>query len=260
MILTGKTVIVTGVGVGLGKEVAKVALRDGANVMISARNEERLQETAKELDASGEKVKYKTVDINNSDDCDALVKATVDAFGSVDGLIQVAAQEDCWGGLFDTDFDKWRGAFNTNVVGALTMMRAVAGQMKEAGKGSIVLIGSQSMFVPQLDQAGYAASKGALLTTMRYLAKELGPHGIRVNHVIPSWMWGPNVEMFMDFRAQNENKSKEEVIDDVAGDFPLGRFTNDEEVAEATAFFVSDRASAITGQYLLVNSGEMMPQ
>lgn len=260
MILEGKTIIVTGVGVGLGKEVAKVALRDGANVVICARNESRLQDSAKELDPGGKNLIYKTVDINNAEECEAVVSAAIDAFGQVDGLIQVAAQEDCWGGLFDTDFDKWRAAYDTNVIGALTMMRAVATAMKKSGKGSIVLIGSQSMFIPQMEQAGYAATKGALLTTMRYLAKELGPDGIRVNHVIPSWMWGPNVEMLMDYRAKSENKTKQEAIDDVAGEFPLGRFSNDEEVAEATAFFVSDRSSAITGQYLLVNSGEMMPQ
>ena len=101
---------------------------------------------------------------------EALVATTTEKFGGIDGLIQVAAFEDCWGGLFNADFDKWRKAYDVNVIGALTVMRAVVPAMKERGKGSVVLIGSQSMFTPTLDQPGYAATKGALLTTARYLA------------------------------------------------------------------------------------------
>ncbi|MFT4519355.1 MAG: NAD(P)-dependent dehydrogenase (short-subunit alcohol dehydrogenase family) [Halioglobus sp.] len=260
MILEGKTVIVSGVGVGLGREVAKVCLRDGANVMMSARNEERLKTVAQELSPSGDRIAYFATDITASEQCDALVEETKKVFGSVDGLIQVAAREDAWGGLFEADFDKWREAYETNVIGSLSLMRAAALNMKENKSGSIVLIGSQSMFTPTLNQPGYAATKGALLTTARYLAKELGPEGIRVNHVIPSWMWGPNVEMWVEHTAKEQGISKEEALQGIVGEFPLQRMTKDSEVAEATAFFVSDRASAITGQYLLVNSGEMFAQ
>lgn len=260
MILKGKTVIVSGVGVGLGKEVVKACLRDGAKVMMSARNEERLAATAKELSEGGAKIAYFAADITLVNDCDALIEATKKAFGSIEGLIQVAAQEDAWGGLFDADFEKWRESYNTNVIGSLSIMRAAAREMKEKKSGSIVLIGSQSMFTPTLNQPGYAATKGALLTTARYLAKELGPDGIRINHVIPSWMWGPNVEMWVNHTAKEKGITPEEALNDIVGDFPLRRMAKDSEVADATTFFISDRASAITGQYLLVNSGEMFAQ
>jgi NAD(P)-dependent dehydrogenase (short-subunit alcohol dehydrogenase family) len=108
-----------------------------------------------------------------------------------------------------------------------------------------------------MPQGGYAASKSALLSAMYYLCDELGPDNIRCNMVIPSWMWGPPVEMLMNWRAKNEDKTVEEALDDVVGRFPLRRMTEDGEVADVVAFFASDRAKAVTGQYLLVNSGEM---
>ncbi len=80
--------------------------------------------------------------------------------------------------------------------------------MKAAGGGSVVLIGSQSMFQPALPQSGYAASKSALLSAMYYLADELGADNIRCNMVVPSWMWGPNVEMYVNWHGQPTRASR----------------------------------------------------
>jgi NAD(P)-dependent dehydrogenase (short-subunit alcohol dehydrogenase family) len=258
MILEGKTVLVTGVGKGLGRECAASALRDGANVVVAARTESSLAVVAEELDPTGERVAAQTTDITDADSCATLVAAANDRFGSVDALIQVAAYENVWGGLYDLTFDSWRKAFQTNVIGALTVIRPVAEAMKVGGGGSIVLIGSQSMFQPALPQSGYAASKGALLSTMYYLADELGPDNIRVNMVVPSWMWGPNVELYVTGTARSQGRTEADVLEDIVGEFPLRRMTEDDEVADVAAFFASDRAKAITGQYLLVNSGELL--
>jgi NAD(P)-dependent dehydrogenase (short-subunit alcohol dehydrogenase family) len=258
MILEGKTVLIAGVGAGLGRHVVEGALRDGANVVLAARTEAVLEQTAKEVDPSGKRVAYRRTDIAVAGDCQALVAHGVERFGKIDALVQVAAYELAFGGLHDTDFDNWRRCFETNVLGTLTLLRAAHPAMKKAGGGSIVLIGSQSMFLPSLPQAGYAASKGALLTAMYYLAQELGADNVRVNMVVPSWMWGPPVEGFLSARAKNEKRSLDEVVQEITGKFALRRMTEDGEVAEAALFFCSDRAKAITGQHLLVNTGEMM--
>lgn len=258
MILKGKTVLVTGVGGGLGRECAASALRDGANVVLAARTAETLESTASQLDPSGEHVATHVTDITDPESCAALVQLAQGRFGSVDALIQVAAYENVWGGLYDLKFEDWRKAFETNVIGALTVIRPAAEAMKSAGGGSVVLIGSQSMFQPQLPQGGYAASKGALLSAMYYLCDELGPDNIRCNMVVPSWMWGPNVEMFVTGTAKSQGRTNEEVLDGIVGKFPLRRMTEDGEVADVAAFFASDHAKAVTGQYLLVNSGEML--
>lgn len=258
MLLEGKTVIVTGVGAGLGRECATSALREGANVVMAARTQETLDATAAELDPSGERIAAVATDITDADACTALVARAQERFGSVDALIQVAAFEYVFGGLHDTKLDDWRKAFETNVLGALTVLRPVAAAMKAGGGGSVVLIGSQSMFKPALPQAGYAASKGALLTAMYYLADELGADNIRCNMVVPSWMWGPPVQMYVEGTAKHKGISPDEALQHLVGDFPLGRMTEDGEVADVAMFFASDLAKAVTGQHLMVNSGEMM--
>lgn len=258
MLLEGKTVIVTGVGAGLGRECATSALREGANVVMAARTQEALEATAAALDPSGERVAAVATDITDADACSALVARAEERFGSVDALIQVAAFEYVFGGLHDTKLDDWRKAFETNVLGALTVLRPVAAAMKAGGGGAVVLIGSQSMFKPALPQAGYAASKGALLTAMYYLADELGADNIRCNMVVPSWMWGPPVQMYVEGTAKHKGISPDAALQNLVGDFPLRRMTEDGEVADVAMFFASDLAKAVTGQHLMVNSGEMM--
>jgi NAD(P)-dependent dehydrogenase (short-subunit alcohol dehydrogenase family) len=257
VLLDGKTILVTGVGAGLGSECAASVLKLGGNVVVAARNADKLAGIAAELDPSGERIAFRATDITDADACEALVDATVDRFGAVNGLIQVAAYENVWGRLYETNFADWRAAFDTNVIGALTVLRPAAKAMKTAGGGGVVFIGSQSMWKPSLPQAGYAASKNALLTAMYYLVDELGPDNIRLNMVVPSWMWGPPVEMFVKARAEHKQISEEEALHGLVGKVPLRRMAEDGEVADVAAFFVSDLAKAVTGQHLLVNCGEL---
>ena len=258
MILEDRTLVVSGVGTGLGREVARLALRDGARIVLAARTESVLRATADELDPSGERVAFAPTDIRSAEDCQALTALALERFGGIDAMVQVAAYEAAFGGLYDADFEKWRRAYETNVLGSLTLIRAIAPRMKSAGGGSLVLIGSQSMYEQQLPHAGYAASKGALLSAMYYLAHELGADRIRVNMVVPSWMWGPPVQAFVKMRAKAEGRPEEAIVDEITSRIPLGEIVPDEDVAEAALFLASDRARCITGQTLMVNGGEMM--
>lgn len=258
MILEDRTLVVSGVGTGLGREVARLALRDGARVVLAARTESVLEAAARELDPSGERVAYARTDIRSEEDCEALTALALERFESIDAMVQVAAYEAAFGGLHDTDFEKWRLSFETNVLGSMTLIRAVAPRMKSAGGGALVLIGSQAMYQRQMPHAGYAASKGALLSAMYYLAHELGADRIRVNMVVPSWMWGPPVEAFVKVRAKSEGRTEAAIVEEITSRIPLGEIVPDEDVAEAALFLASHRARSITGQTLMVNGGEMM--
>jgi NAD(P)-dependent dehydrogenase (short-subunit alcohol dehydrogenase family) len=258
VILEGKTIIVSGVGPGLGLEIARVALRDGANVVLGARNEEKLQKLAAELDPSGQRVTYQRTDITDAAQCEALVGAAVDKFGGADGLAQVAALDAIFGGVRDTSDDDWNASFSTNVLGPVYLVRAAASAFAARGGGSVVLIGSQSMYLPQVPQIAYASAKGALMSAMYYMAKELGPERIRVNTVVPTWMWGPPVQGYVSMTAQQQGVSEDDVIAGITGNMPLGEIPADEDVAETVAFFLSDRARMITGQSIFVNAGELM--
>jgi len=106
-------------------------------------------------------------------------------------------------------------------------------------------------------QGGYATSKGGLATAAHQLSIELGPYGIRVNSVVPGWMWGPPVEGYVNYQAQVNGTSVDAEIATLTRDIPLGIIPPDEDVAEAVVFFASDRSSAVSGQSLDANGGEV---
>lgn len=258
MLLERKSVVVSGVGPGLGREIAAAALREGANVTIGARSREKLAKIAAELDPSGKRIATNACDITKPADCEFLVETAVEKFGRIDALVQVAAFETVASTLENTSPDVWSKSFGTNVVGTTQIIRAAVPHMRAGGGGAVVLIGTQSSWLPQLPQMAYAASKGALLSAMYYMAKELGPDKIRVNMVVPTWMWGPPVQMYTQWQSKQRGVSEEAIVAEIASSMPLGEIPADEDVAEAVLFFCSDRARMITGQSLMVNAGELM--
>lgn len=259
MILEGKTVVVCGVGPGLGREVAKAALRDGANVVIGARNVSKLEGIAKDLDSSGDRVAAVSVDITDGERCNFFLDEAAKRFGGVDAVVQVAAFDTQFGTLATTTEEDWQTCLNANVIGTMRIAKAALPHLKSRGGGSLVLVGSQSMWLsPPMPQLAYASSKGALVSSMYHLAAELGPDKIRVNMVIPTWMWGPPVEGYVKWQAAERKLSEQEIIDEITADMPLGEIPKDDDVAEAIIFFCSDRARMITGETLLVNAGQIM--
>jgi NAD(P)-dependent dehydrogenase (short-subunit alcohol dehydrogenase family) len=259
MLVQDKTIVVCGVGPGLGREVAEAALRDGARVVIAARKADALAEQSKALDPSGDRVLAVPTDISDEDQCIALMEAAQSRFGSVDGVVQVAALDAVFGNLETTPAEDWGRVVAVNVIGSMQVARAATPHMKRAGGGSIVLIGSQSMWQPPMaPQLAYASSKGALTSAMYHLVHELGPSKIRVNMVVPTWMWGPPVEGFVKAEARRRNVPEAEVIGEITASMPLGEIPKDDDVANACIFFCSDYSRMVTGETLLVNAGEIL--
>ncbi|MFI1867586.1 SDR family oxidoreductase [Streptomyces jumonjinensis] len=259
MLLRGKTVVVSGVGAGLGHQVAATVVRDGGNAVLGARTEANLARSAAEIDPGGSRTAHRATDITDESQCEALAALAVERFGRIDAVVHVAAWDSCFGGLADADFDVWRAVFEVNLLGTLRMTRACLPALAERG-GSVVIIGTQSSVAApsQVRQTAYAASKGALTSAMYSLARELGPDRIRVNTVLPGWMWGPPVQTYVRFTAQTEEVPESEVLARLAARMALPELATDGDVAEAAVFLASDRARAITGQSLLVNAGELM--
>ncbi|MDQ0942746.1 SDR family oxidoreductase [Streptomyces sp. V1I1] len=259
MPLNGKTVIVSGVGAGLGHQIAATVVRDGGNAVLGARTEGNLAKSASEIDPDGSRSAYRATDITDEAQCDALAAVAIERFGRIDAVVHVAAWDSYFGGLADADFETWQGVIDVNLLGTLRMTRACLPALKERG-GSIVIIGTQSAVAApsQVWQAAYAASKGALTSAMYSLARELGPDRIRVNTVLPGWMWGPPVQAYVQFTAHTEGVPEDEVLGRLTERMALPELATDGDVAEAAAFLASDRARAITGQSLLVNAGELM--
>lgn len=260
MIVEDKVIVVAGVGDGLGREVAALALRDGAKVVVAARSADKLQAIAEDLDADGKRIAVCPTDILDAASCEALAEHAVERFGGLDAVVNVAALDALFGSLESTSDDDFKRAFETNVVGTLHVVRAAVPKMRERGGGSVVLVGSRSQwFPPDNHQIAYASSKGALLSSMYHMVHELGPDRIRVNMVVPTWMWGPPVEMYVKWQSAERKITEQAVVDEITSGMPLGNeIPADEDVAEAIVFFCSDRARMITGETLQVHAGELL--
>jgi NAD(P)-dependent dehydrogenase (short-subunit alcohol dehydrogenase family) len=259
MLLAGKTVVVSGVGAGLGHRVAAAVVRDGGDAVLGARTAANLAKSAAEIDPDGRHTAQLATDITDEAQCEALAALALQRFGRIDAVVHVAAWDSYFGGIEDADLATWQSVLDVNLLGTLRMTRACLPALKERG-GSVVIIGTQSSVAAptQVQQAAYAASKGALTSAMYSMAQEFGPHRIRVNTVLPGWMWGPPVQAFVRFTAHSEGVPEAEVLGRLTERMALPEPATDGDVAEAVAFLASDRARAITGQSLLVNAGELM--
>ena len=109
-----------------------------------------------------------------------------------------------------------------------------------------------------MPQIAYASAKGALVAAMYHMATELGPDRIRVNMVVPTWMWGPMVEIYVKWQANERKLSEDAIKGEITANMPLGEIPADEDVADAVTFFCSDRSRMITGETLMVSAGELL--
>lgn len=256
MLLRDRVVVVSGVGPGLGRGVAVRAAAEGAAVVLAARTPETVAAIEAEIGSAGGRALGVPADITDPDACEAVVAAAVEAFGRIDGLVNNAFRGPRGDAFVEADLERWRKLFDVNVWASLTLTQVVARRMCDAGSGSIVFVASMAARIGMVRQAGYAASKGALLAATRSLATELGPSGVRVNSAVPGWMWGPNVRTHCDMEAQRRGITPEDVRDEIAARIPLRRIPTDIECAGAIVFLLSDLAAAVTGQAVDVNGGE----
>ena len=253
--LEGKAAIVSGIGPGMGRAVALACAREGADVALAARRPGRLDAVAAEIEALGRRALRVPTDIADPAQCRALAERTLAEFGRIDALVNNAAAAGADVALADAAPEQIRETLEVNVGGTLAMTQAAIPAMREGGGGSIVMIGSLVVRRVLPGHGPYAASKAALLNAAHTLALELGPDNIRVNTVLPSYIWGGPVRLWFRQLASERGVSEQDVYDEAAAEAALNRIATPEEIAEAVVFFASDRSRAITGQSLDVNCG-----
>ncbi len=227
----------------------------GADLVIASRTEERLLELQADLAPYGVKVVPVVTDVRDEDSRVNLRDKTLEAFGRVDCIINNAFAIPPMDPITQIDPAKLARVNETNVFGPLRLAALFADALSES-KGSIIMLNSCVAFSSQPEYAGYKLSKGALEHLASSLATELGPRGIRVNSVAPSYIYEDVNRGYFDFLAAVEEKTHEQVYADKAGPTDLKRLASSEEVARATLFLASDLASAVTGQMLTVDCGE----
>lgn len=257
--LDEEVVVITGVGPGLGRQLAVRAADEGAKVVMAARSGDVLERVEKEVaDRGGEAVGVRC-DVRREEDVHRLVTTAVDRFGTVTGLVNSAYSHPGLADLLATPEQQLRRSLDVIVHGSLNATRAVVPHMKAAGRGSIVNIGTMATRKPRRGEGAYALAKSAAATATAYLALELGEHGIRVNHAAMGWLDGPAVRYYVASTAEQRGVPEQDVRDEIAAGNPLGRVPSDWSCAGAVLFLLSRHASEVTGATLDVNGGEFMP-
>ena len=246
MKLAGKVALVTGAAQGIGKAVALLLARNGADIVVSDINLEKAEETAREVQALDRKALAIKVDVAKLDDVEKMVGAILARFGQVDILVNNAGIARDKLILRMTEED-WDAVLNINLKGTFNCTKAVVRHMSKQRSGKIVNIASVVGEMGNAGQGNYAASKAGVIGFTKTIAREFAQRGINVNAIAPGYIETPMTDALPD-------KAKEELKRLI----PMDRLGKPEDVAEAVLFLVSEASSYITGHILNVNGGIYM--
>jgi NAD(P)-dependent dehydrogenase (short-subunit alcohol dehydrogenase family) len=253
--LENKVVVISGVGPALGTTLARRCAEAGADLVLAARTVERVEDVAKQITDLGRRAVAVGTDITDEEQVNNLISESLNAFGKVDVLINNAFRVPSMKPFANTSFDHIRDTIELTVLGALRLIQGFTPALTEA-KGSIVNVNSMVVRHSDPKQGAYKMAKSALLAMSQSLASELGPQGVRVNSVLPGYIWGGTLQGYFEHQAGKYGTTVEEIYNAAAVNSDLKRLPTEEEVASAILFMASDLSSGITGQALDVNCGE----
>ena len=243
--LEGKVAVVTGGTSGIGRALSLGLAEAGADVVATARRQQQVDDTAKEIEARGRQALRLASDVGDRASLEKLLAATLERFGKVDILVNCAGMIKRTPTL-DLSEAEWNNILNTNLTGTLRACQVFGRDMLERGYGRIINIASLNSFVALSEVAAYAASKAGVASLTRSLAVEWSKKGVTVNAVAPG-------VFRTDLNAQlldSTPRGKELLMRT-----PMGRFGKTEELIGAVVYLASDSASFVTGQILVVDGG-----
>ena len=254
--LKDKVALVTGVGsqVGMGKAIALTLAKEGCDIIASDIDIEGAEKTAAEIRALGRKVLVFKTDITKLDEVNELVKAGLNEFNKIDILINNAGGTRFAGFLAEANIEDIEQEIRLNLMGAIYCSKAVISHMIEKKSGKIVNIASSAARMGVPGGAGYCSAKTGILGLTRTLAMELGRMGINVNGISPGFVLtnfygGEGAPMLANLPPEMKNPEDRT---------PLGKKIFPQDIANAVLFLVTDLSEKITGQVIMVDSGEIM--
>ena len=255
MLLSGKVALVAGVGRGLGAETALALAQFGADVVLMARSPKTVEEVRTRIGEMGRRAEISYGDVSNEADCSEAVALAHRLYGRLDILVVNAFSQGERSTILDAQPDDWRSVFDVNLIGPVLLAKAAVPVMASLGGGSIVLVNSDQAWRVVPGFAAYSASKSALISLMRHMAREFGPIRIRVNSVHPGMIMGDALEGFFVHLASLEGASPDAIQARFASNAALGYIPDAREMAGAIVFFASHLSRAISGQSLCVDGG-----
>jgi 3-hydroxybutyrate dehydrogenase len=259
MLLENRVALVTGAASGIGKEIARSFVREGAKVAIADLNQAGADAVAAELDGSERRAIGIAMDVTSEEQVESGMTKASDTFGRLDVLvsnagIQVVAPLD------EFPFAKWKQLLAIHLDGAFLTTRAALRQMYRQGSGgSIIYMGSVHSKEASLLKAPYVTAKHGLIGLAKTVAKEGAKHGVRANVICPGFVRTPLVDKQIPEQAKELHISEQKVVEDIMlRDTVDTQFTTVEDVAEAALFFAAFGSNALTGQSLVVSHGWFM--
>ena len=249
MRFTDKVVLITGSGAGIGRAAALAFAREGARLVVNSQSAASGGETLALLKAAGYPALFVQGEVSRSDDARRIVDAAVAGFGRLDVLVNNAGI--VLPGRVDTiSEDDWERTFAVNVKGTYLVSRHAVLAMRAIGGGVIVQVASVAAEKGLPDRAAYSASKGALLSLTRAMARDYLADQIRVNCVSPGTISTPSLEKRLQSFADPQQARAQFVARQ-----PMGRFGRDDEIAAAILFAASDEAAFMNGENISINGG-----
>jgi NAD(P)-dependent dehydrogenase (short-subunit alcohol dehydrogenase family) len=247
--LAGRAAIVTGAAMGIGRATALKLARAGAAVTVADIDVALGEKTANEIKDAGGKALFVRADVCSFADAERATKATIEASGRVDILVNNAARA-IGGAIDEIDEDAWNLVISNNLTSVWRFMRCAVPHMRRQGGGSIVNMSSVQSLRGFHGWPAYAAAKGGINALTQQAAVDLAPAKIRVNAIAPGTIMTP-----LNEKVFREAADPQELIARWNAAHPLGRFGQADEVADAVLFLASDHASFITGEILRVDGG-----
>ena len=239
----------------MGRSTACCAAAHGAAVVLAARTAARLDTIRDEIVAAGGQACSVPTDATDAAQCRHLADAALEAFGRIDALVHPGFARPPTGPLAERTASEWHEALDGNILAATQLVDAVAPTMRGQNYGSIVLVSSISARQPYVNSGIYATMKASMLTLTKVYAQELGPHGVRVNCVVPGYIQSADLDAFFEVLGREQGVGTDAARARATSATALGRFPSADEVADAALFLASPMATAITGQSLDVNAG-----
>lgn len=249
--LTGKVAVITGAAAGIGRATAELFAEEGAAVIIADRDAAAGPEVAQGIEAKGGRARFHATDVADEASVARLATEAASAFGKIDILVNNAAVFVLRG--IEATPEEWRQSLDVNLMGPALVSKHIVPEIRKAGGGAIVNLGSISSYIAQPHFVTYNTTKAAILALTRCMAMDLAPDKIRVNAVCPGAVWtkvveGQAADLGLD-RAGADGHP------DFGGRHLLGRVADPREIAYAILFLASDEASFMTAASVMVDGG-----
>lgn len=239
MKFNGKTAIVTGAAVGIGRAVALQLAREGANVVLVDINRQKLSELEKELAEYADKLIAIQCDVSDREAVTMAVAKAKERFGRMDILVNNAALWRCWAPFLETSIEEWEQYIQVNILGTVYFTKAVLEQMTQNRYGRIINVASVAGVYGNANMTHYSATKGAVIAFTKALAKEVAHLGVTVNSVSPGSV-SPAENPDIDYSIPSELSF-------------MGRTGTDRENADLICFLASENAGYISGQNIQID-------